>query len=182
MRINQISHHLLVCFSFPMLTIVLWRLRRILSWILSALSKVLCEFCTKCFHVTEKATLLMCVCVLSSVWLCDLTDCRLPGSSVHGIFQARILEWLAISLSRWSSWPRDQTRISRTSCTGRRVLYYCATWEGHCTAYGSLQSEPISKISHVRDLGPWQVISLKTTHTGQFGMVPRVANKNAFHS
>ena len=99
MRINQISHHLLVCFSFPMLTIVLWRLRRILSWILSALSKVLCEFCTKCFHVTEKATLLMCVCVLSFVWLCDLTDCRLPGSSVHGIFQARILEWLAISLS-----------------------------------------------------------------------------------
>ena len=37
MKINQISHHLLVCFSFPMLTIVLWRLRLILLWILSAL-------------------------------------------------------------------------------------------------------------------------------------------------
>ena len=157
MKINQISHHLLVCFSFPMLTIALWRLRLILFWILSALSKVLCEFCTKCFHVTEKATLLMCVCVLSHVWLCDLMDCRLPGFSVHGIFQARILEWVIISLSRWSSRPRDWTRISCTTCTGRRVLYHCATWEAHCTSYGSLQSEPISKISCVRDLGTWQV-------------------------
>ena len=40
------------------------------------------------------------------------TDCILPSSSVHGIFQARILEWIAISLSRGSSWPRDWTLIS----------------------------------------------------------------------
>ena len=40
-------------------------------------------------------------------------DCSLPGSSVHGIFQARILEWVATSFSRGSSWPRDQTRVSR---------------------------------------------------------------------
>ena len=53
-----------------------------------------------------------------------------PGSaSVHGIFQARILEWVAISLSRVSSRLRDQTHISWVSCTGRRVLYHCATWE-----------------------------------------------------
>ena len=39
-------------------------------------------------------------------------DCSLPGSSVHGILQARILEWIAISFSRGSSWPRDQTQIS----------------------------------------------------------------------
>ena len=39
-------------------------------------------------------------------------DCSLPGSSVHGILQARILEWIAISFSRGSSWPRDQTRVS----------------------------------------------------------------------
>ena len=44
--------------------------------------------------------------------LCDPMDCRLPGSSVHGIFQARILEWVAISFSRGSSWPRDQTWVS----------------------------------------------------------------------
>ena len=44
--------------------------------------------------------------------LCDPIDCSLPGSSVHGIFQARILEWVAISFSRGSSQPRDQTRVS----------------------------------------------------------------------
>ena len=38
--------------------------------------------------------------------------CSLPGSSVHGIFQARVLEWVAISFSRRSSWPRDRTRVS----------------------------------------------------------------------
>ena len=47
--------------------------------------------------------------------LCDPMDCHLPGSSVHGIFQARALEWVAISFSRGSSQPRDQTRVSRTA-------------------------------------------------------------------
>ena len=41
--------------------------------------------------------------------LCDLMDCSPSGSCVHEIFQARILEWVAISFSRGSSWPRDQT-------------------------------------------------------------------------
>ena len=40
-------------------------------------------------------------------------DCSLPGSSVHGIFQAIVQEWIAISLSRGSSWPRDRTQVSR---------------------------------------------------------------------
>ena len=44
--------------------------------------------------------------------LCDPTDCSLPGSSVHGIFQAIVLEWLAISFSRGSSWPRDRTQFT----------------------------------------------------------------------
>ena len=44
--------------------------------------------------------------------LCDPMDCSLPGASVHGIFQARILEWVAISFSRGSSQPRDQTQVS----------------------------------------------------------------------
>ena len=39
-------------------------------------------------------------------------DCSLPGSSAHEIFQARVLEWVAISFSRGSSWPRDQTWVS----------------------------------------------------------------------
>ena len=45
----------------------------------------------------------------SRLTLCDPMDYNLPGSSVHGIFQARILEWVAISSSRGSSWPRDWT-------------------------------------------------------------------------
>ena len=44
--------------------------------------------------------------------LCDPIDCSLPGSSIHGIFQARILEWVAISFSRRSSQPRDWTWVS----------------------------------------------------------------------
>ena len=43
---------------------------------------------------------------------CDPMDCSLPGSSVHGIFQARVLEWLVISFSRGSSQPRDRTLLS----------------------------------------------------------------------
>ena len=45
--------------------------------------------------------------------LCDPMDCSLPGSSVHGIFQALVLEWIAISFSKGSSQPRDRTRVSR---------------------------------------------------------------------
>ena len=56
--------------------------------------------------------------------LCDSMDCSLPGSSVHGILQARILEWAAVPSSRGSSQPRDQTRISYVSCIGRKVLYH----------------------------------------------------------
>ena len=44
--------------------------------------------------------------------LCDPTDCNLLGSSVHGIVRARVLEWVAISFSRGSSRPRDQTQVS----------------------------------------------------------------------
>ena len=46
-------------------------------------------------------------------------DCSLPGSSIHGIFQARILESVAISSPRWSSWPRDRTRVF---CTAGRFF------------------------------------------------------------
>ena len=54
---------------------------------------------------------------------CSPKDWSLPGSSVHGVLQARILEWAAISSSRGSYWPRDQTHISDISCFGRQILY-----------------------------------------------------------
>ena len=56
--------------------------------------------------------------------LCDPMDCSPPGSSVHGIFQARILEWVAMPSSRGSSRPRDWTPVSWVSCTGRQNLYH----------------------------------------------------------
>ena len=65
----------------------------------------------------------------SCLTLCHYMDYSPPFSSVHGIIQARILEWVAISFSRGSSWPREQTHISSVSSIGRQILYQCATWE-----------------------------------------------------
>ena len=60
----------------------------------------------------------------SRVWLCDLKDYSPPGSSVHGILQARILEWVAMPSTRGSSRPRGQNCISCVSCIDRWVLYH----------------------------------------------------------
>ena len=91
----------------------------------------------------EWVTETMAVCLpaqsLCSIWLSwDPKDCSLslPGSSNHGILQARILDWFAISFSRGSSWPRDRTHISCSFCIGRRVLYPWATWEAGNCSYG----------------------------------------------
>ena len=67
--------------------------------------------------------------VQSCLTLCDTIDCFPPGSSVYGILQARILEWVAISYSRGSSRPRDRTLVSCISCIGRLILYHCTSWE-----------------------------------------------------
>ena len=56
--------------------------------------------------------------------LCNPVDSSLTGSSVHGILQARILDWVALPSSRGSSPPRDQTHISYVCCTGRQALYH----------------------------------------------------------
>ena len=64
--------------------------------------------------------------------LCDPMDCSPPGSSAHGISQARILEWAAMPSSRGSSCPRDWIWGSYVSCTGRQVLYHqCPLWRRH---------------------------------------------------
>ena len=64
------------------------------------------------------------------VIVCNSMDCSLPGSFVHGISQARILEQVAISFSRGSFQPKDRTHISCVYCIVRRVLYHWATREG----------------------------------------------------
>ena len=55
---------------------------------------------------------------------CNLMDYSLPGSSVHGISQTRTLEWVAISFSKGSSPPKDQTHVF---CIGRKILYHWAS-------------------------------------------------------
>ena len=60
--------------------------------------------------------------------LCNPMDCSLPGSSIHGIFQASALEWVAISFSRGSSRPRDWTQVS---CIAGRHFTIWATREAH---------------------------------------------------
>ena len=62
----------------------------------------------------------------SCLTVCDPIDCSPPGFSVHGILQARILEWVNIAFSRGSSWPRDRTQVS---CIAGRIFTPRATRE-----------------------------------------------------
>ena len=79
--------------------------------------------------------------------LCNSMDYSLPDSSVHRILQARILEWVAISFSRGSSWLKDWTLVS---CIGRQIPHYWAIWE-------ALPLIPlISRTIHM----PWPLTSL----------------------
>ena len=76
------------------------------------------------------------ICVLSPVWLfATPVDCSPPGSSVHGIHQARTLEWVAISSSRGSSWPRDWTQVS---CITGGFFYHRTTRESQVRAMSYL--------------------------------------------
>ena len=73
----------------------------------------------------------VCVCVWaqSCPTLCNPMNCSLPGSFVHGIFQAGIREWVAMPFSRGSSRPRDRSGVSCISCIGRQILYHWTSWE-----------------------------------------------------
>ena len=64
--------------------------------------------------------------LLLCLTLLDPVDCSPPGSSIHGILQATILEQVVRPSSRWSSQPRDQTSVSYTACNGQVVLFYLA--------------------------------------------------------
>ena len=97
-------------------------------------------------HFTSKHSgshvclIFLCVCSLSCVWLFwDIMNCNLSASSVHGIFQARILEWVAISFSRGSSQHRDRIRISWVSWFCGWVLYQSS----HTTLWSPLISDQV---------------------------------------
>ena len=72
---------------------------------------------------------------LSCSALCNPMKCSLPGSSVHGISQTRILERVVISSSRGSSSPRDRTYVSCISCTGRWILHHAHHLESPTLSY-----------------------------------------------
>ena len=103
--------------------------------------------------------------VMSDSLLCDPVDYSPPGSSIHGILQTRILEWVAISFSRGSSRPRDRTQVSRIA--GRRFNLWatreapkliwarCISWEmnpglpcGRWEFYHWTTSAPLLKTKH----------------------------------
>ena len=94
-----------------------------MSLILQFIFSMSYSLCSPCF----------CCCSISKSCptLCKSMNCSLPGFSVHGIFQAKILKWVAISYSRGSSPPRDGTCISCISCIGRWIVYH---WKKICHA------------------------------------------------
>ena len=73
---------------------------------------------------------------LTCVRLCNPIDCSLPGSSIHGLFQAIVLEWIAISFSRGSSQPRARTRVS---CIVDRLFTIWATGEVPGERFGTTE-------------------------------------------
>ena len=100
----------------------------------------------------------VCVCVCACVCVHTLSHIHLFATPwtiahqaplVHGIFQARILKWVAISFSRGSSWPRDRTHVSCVSCTDKQVLFLFVFWQaGYLPLHhlGSSRWATISKI------------------------------------
>jgi len=107
-----------------------------------------------------------CLVIKSYPTLCDPRDCNPPGSSVHGIFQARILEWVATFFSRVSSWLRDQTR---GSCTSRWVLYRWATRRGR---YIGIMARVAGTASSPGEVKVWSNVSSLSFSFPSFILLP----------
>ena len=99
-------------------------------------------FCTSegCLHWILNSEVLVAQLCLT---LCDCMDCSPPSSTVHGILQARILEWVAIPFSKRSSRPRDETQVF---CIGRRIPYCWAIQEAQeCSLLPASKSERLEE-------------------------------------
>ena len=111
-------HYLIVCHPFPPLPSVFPSIRVFAFGATYQLwsSQLMIERVA-----LEQHSVCMCAQSITQSYptLCDPMDCSPPGSSVHGIFQARVLEWVAISFSSRSSQPRDWTHVS---CIVRQIL------------------------------------------------------------
>ena len=78
--------------------------------------------------------------------LCNPRDCSPPGSSVYGILQARILEWVSTPSSRGSSRPRDRTCVSWVSCIRDRFFTHWATWESPMECYSAIKRNTFESV------------------------------------
>ena len=105
---------------------------------------------------------LACLVTQSCPTLWDPLDCSPPGASVHGILHARILEWVAISFSRGSSWPRDQTQVS---CICRQVVYHWVTREALGTWCPVLTSVLVHKPDPEGDPGDFYIVHTAVAQT-----------------
>ena len=117
------------------------------SYILLQNGEILFFFMVELYSIV---CMCMYMCVLSHfscVQLCDPMVCSLPGSSVHGILQARMPKWVAISTSRVSSWPRDWTWVSRiagsffTDWATREAPVYVYIYTHICAIHSSLDGD-----------------------------------------
>ena len=129
----------------------------------------------------------MCMCaksLQSCLTLCDPMDRSPPGSSVHGISQAGILEWLAISSSRGSSWARDRTSSLASPALAVEFFTTSTTWETHpqstisqlfisavhsCRVCTVPHVSPAHDYNHLRGSGDCLVVYPKSLITGIFG-------------
>ena len=101
--VNELDLTLIVSDTFP---------PRVLANMKLSTHQKLRSRATEKLHYYSKRKLLKVLVAQSCVTLCYPVSCSLPGSSVHWVLQARILEWVAIPISRKSSRPRDQTQVS----------------------------------------------------------------------
>ena len=110
----------------------------------------------------QKERVCACLVTQTCLTLCDPMDCSLTGFSVHRISQARILEWVAISSSRESSWPRDQTRISYVSFVAGRFFTNTEPWgKSFYSGRFSLNLQPLGWVFLLWGL-PRSVLAFKT--------------------
>ena len=96
------------------------------SYLKGHLSSVWVAITGPYIHSVSKSVWILCLAAQSCPTLGEPTDCNPPGSSVHGIIPARILEWAVIFFPVESFQPRDWTC---SSWIGRKILYYRVSWE-----------------------------------------------------
>ena len=108
---------------------------------------------------------------LNHVRLCSPMDCSPPGSSVCGILQAGILEWVAISYSRGSSQPRDQTPVSMSSALTGGFFTTIASWEPH-----------LNNIFHLILQSTILIFTDEETSSKRINNLPKVKKKTCYQT